>query len=60
MKREEPRFSNVKAMLTKDQMKKIKAGAATSFYQCCWENGGTCGACIANPSCLPGQSIRAC
>ena len=61
MEKKQVRFTNVKEMLTRDQMKKIKGG--TTSYKCCTDgNDNQCSSCAytKNDTCPTGAHLVAC
>jgi hypothetical protein len=61
MENQKTSFGNIKEMLSKDQMKKVRGGTG---YMCCWSGTSNCSVCNANATsswtCVSGASLTAC
>ena len=55
-----PKFGNIREMLTRDQMKKIRGGQACTTYKCC--KNGSCSSCLYNAqeNCPEGDEKKSC
>ncbi|MGN6639151.1 MAG: hypothetical protein ACTHJ8_09590 [Mucilaginibacter sp.] len=61
METQKTNLGNIKEMLTKDQMKKVRGGTG---YMCCWSGTSNCSTCVSsaqsNWTCVSGASLTAC